>query len=181
MRNNDILDSYKDYLYNEVVDSEHNLADYSLLLSVLFDIPFESFNPMDNNRISDAFNMRMEYLDSEFGEKCDYFVVKDRYISVLEVLIALGKRLFWDIMCDPMLENDDSHLYFWEFLRNLDVEKYSNDNFKELNIRDKVKKWVCRDFKKDGSGSIFPLKKAKTDQRKEEIWNQMQCYLMENY
>lgn len=182
MRNGDILNDYEEHLMEIVEDKGHPMADYSLLIECLFRIPFESFHPMDNNRISDAKSMREEIISNEYRtSRIDATVVSDRYISVLEVLIALARRMENDILCDPMEEIDHTSDHFWVFLRNLDIEKYSNDNYKELNIRDKVEKWVRREYGKDGFGSIFPMKKPRNDMRKIEIWDQLGDYVMENY
>lgn len=180
MRNADILRDYKVFLMENVQNRMHQLVDYSLLLNCLFDIPFRSYVEMDNNRIEDAIYMRKEYLYDDISRGIDVSIVEDRYVSVLEVLIALAKRMENDILCDPMEEIDHSADHFWLFLRNLGVERYSNGRFLEAEVRDKCEKWVRREYKKDGTGSIFPIRKPKNDQRKIEIWAQMHAYLMEN-
>ena len=181
MRNSTILKDYKAFLMDEVENRTHKVVDYSLLLSVLFDIPFKAYVNMDNNRIEDAICMREEYLETDKMRGFDVSAVEDRYVSVFEVLFALAKRLENDILCDPMEEVDHSADHFWRFLKNLEVEKYSNGRFSEAIVRDKVEKWVRRDYKKNGFGSIFPVKGDKIDMRKLEIWDQMNRYLMENY
>ena len=182
MRNSDILDDYKGHLRGIIENRDHQMRDYSRLIDCLFKIPFESFHPMDNNRISDAKMMRDEILFNEHRTaRVDISVVEDRYISVLEVLIALAHRMENDILCDPMSEIDHTSDYFWVFLRNLDVEQFENVRFNEINVREKVEKWVRREYEKDGFGSIFPMKKPRNDMRKIEIWNQLGDYVMENY
>ena len=181
VRNNDILNDYWSFLCGEVENREHQMADYCLLMKILWKIPFKSFNPMDDNRIEDALDMRNEYLRDISRYRIDTSVVEDRYVSCLEVLISLAKRMENDILCDPMEEIDHSADHFWTFLRNLDVEKYSNDRISEAEINEKVTKWVRREYQKDGFGSIFPIRRPKNDMRKLEIWDQMSCYVMENY
>lgn len=178
MRNGDILRNYVSSLLSMVEDKDHNLSDYSLLLEELYSIPFTCTIEMDLDRGRDAEILRNDICE-ENGLLFD--VILSRKISVLEVLIALARRIENDILADPMSGNDNSNHYFWEMLENLGVEKYKNDNFKVLNVHEKVEKWLDRDFKKDGNGSIFPLKHPKHDQRAIEIWAQMQAYLMENY
>lgn len=181
MRNDDILRQYKAILFENVEDRAHQLADYCLLLNCLFNIPFKSFIAMDDNRIEDALYMRKECIDSEIGRRYDVSSVEDRYVSVFEVLFALSKRMENDFLCDPMEEIDHSRDHFWLFLRNLGVEKYSNDNFLETNVREKVEKWVRREYRKDGFGSIFPVRRPKKDMRTLQIWDQMSVYILENY
>ena len=182
MRNSDILEDYKGCLRSLVENDDHKMSEYCRLVDFLFKIPFESFHPMDNNRISDAKSMRDEIVHNEYGaRRIDATIVLDRYISVFEVLIAIAHRMWNDILCDAMTEEDHTSDYFWEFLRNLDVEKYTNERFNELNVREKVEKWVRREYEKDGFGSIFPMKKPRNDMRKIEIWDQLGDYIMENY
>lgn len=181
MPNNDILKDYEVFLMENVQNKTHSVTDYCLLLDILFNIPFKSHIDMDNNRIEDAYYMRKEYLSDDIFRRIDGSIIKDRYISVFEVLFALSKRMENDILCDPMEEIDHSADHFWLFLRNLGVEKYSNGRINEAEIRYKVEKWVNRDYEKDGTGSIFPVKGSKIDMRKVEIWQQMSIYIMENY
>ena len=182
MRNSDILDDYKIYLYSLVENEDHQMSEYCRLIDLLFKIPFESFHPMDNNRISDAKSMRDEIVFNRFKTgRIDASIVEDRYISVLEVLIALARRMENDFLWDPMDEIEHTSYYFWEFLRNLNVEMYTNERYNELNARKKIETWVRREYNKDGFGSIFPMKKPRNDMRSIEIWNQLGDYVMENY
>lgn len=178
MRNGDILKEYYCNLLEDVADSKHNLNDYCLLLNVLFDIPFTYSIEMDENRAFDAKTLRDD-ICNEYDLQFD--VILKRKISVLEVLIALAKRIETDILMDPMSGKDNSSTYFWEMLRNLGLEDLKNDVFSEAKVRFKVEKWLKREFDRDGFGSIFPLKRPKCDQRRIEIWSQMQAYLGENY
>lgn len=175
------IDGYFDHLASEICKKEHHIYDYSMLLRRLYDIPFEVRVEMDENRKIDAYTMKMEYIESDFGPEYGAEVLEKREISVLEVLFALAKRMERDILGDPMLENDNSYVYFWDMLRNLDVEKYRNDNFRGVNVDEKVCKWLRRDYTRDGKGSIFCVTKSKVDMRKVEIWSQMQEYIMKNY
>ena len=181
MPGSDILNAYKRFLFENVENREHPLEDYCLLLNVLFNIPFKSYIDMDNNRIDDALYMREEYLSDDIYSRIDDSAIRDRYVSVFEVLFTLAKRMENDILCDPLEEVDHSADHFWMFLRNLDVEKYSNDRILEAEIRDKCEKWVRREYGKDGFGSIFPVKNSKNDMRHIEIWQQMSLYIRENY
>lgn len=175
------IDGYFDQLTSEICQKGHDIYDYSMLLRRLYDIPFEVRVEMDENRRVDAMTMKMEYIESDFGPKTGENSLIGRYISVLEVLFALAKRMENDILGDPMTEIDNSSVYFWDMLRNLDVEKYRNDNFKRVNVDEKVCKWLRRDYSRDGKGSIFYVPRSKIDMRKEEIWVQMQSYIMKNY
>lgn len=181
MRNNDILCDYKRFIFEKVENRAHEMVDYSLLLNTLFNIPFKCYLAMDENRMEDAIDMREDFISELFDRKIDVSIVKDRYISVLEVLLALAIRMEKDILCDPMSDFDHSSDHFWVFLRNLGVEKYTNDRFLEGEVREKCEKFVRREYDRNGFGGIFPLKKCHNDVRKMEIWGQMMSYINENY
>jgi len=44
-----------------------------------------------------------------------------------------------------------------------------------------VKNMLARDYDADGNGGLFPLKNPKKDQRRIEIYYQMNAYVLENY
>lgn len=180
LKNGDILRDYKLFLMENVENKTHKIVDYSLLLNTLFDIPFRICIEMDNNRVDDALYMRNEFLEDDICRGIDVSNVENRQVSVFEVLFALAKRMENDILCDPMEEFDHSADHFWMMLRNLGVEKYSNGRFLEGEVREKVDKFVRREYGRDGFGSIFPVKNKKVDMRKLEIWEQMNVFLMEN-
>lgn len=149
MQNEAILEKYEVFLMKFMENPHHKVADYSRLMDCLFNIPFYAFVKMDNNRIEDAIYMRNEYLSSDNLRGINTSIIKDRYISVLEVLIALAKRMENDILCDPMEEIDHSSDHFWLFIRNLGLENMTNIAFDGDFIREKVTKWVHREFNKD--------------------------------
>ena len=70
-------------------------------------------------------------------------------------------RILW---CEAGDESDDN----WDEESSEKVDYY-------------VDKLLGRDYFRDGFGGLFPLKHAKKDQRKVEIWYQLQNWLMENY
>ena len=181
MSANEYYKIYYDNLLEEVEDKEHDLHDYCLMLGTLVTIPFIYSIPMDKNRETDGLTCRYDHLAAEFGERQANLLTEAAPVSVFEMLFALSRRMENDILCDPVSGIDNSNKYFWEMIRNLDIEKYDNSNFKEENIRLKVDNWLKRGFKRDGSGSIFPCPGTKRDKRNEEIWIMMQEYIMRNY
>jgi hypothetical protein len=174
----DIKKEYFNYLVSRVVDKKHPKVDYIPLLDLLHSLKFEWCIDLDKNRAGDGAALREKWL-SEEGLYAYLFEFDDEKVSVLEVLIGIAERFEYqvgDIMC-----GDHTNDRFWELLRNLDIEKYSADNYKPLNIKAKTRDWMLRKFKKDGSGSIFPVKKCEKDMRNLQIWDQMSIYVEKNW
>ena len=100
------------------------------------------------------------------------------------MMAALAARCENQIMRDIKL-GDRAKTWFFEMLRNLDILKWDFEHlqyeYKE-DIQKKVEKWLKREYKEDGSdGGMFPLKHPRSNQRNEQIWNQLMAYLMENW
>lgn len=178
-------DEYHEWLCEQVVDSEHE--HYSRLLDQLDSIWFYSILANDDNRAADGVDLRysfcddMDYayelVDDELNDPC----------TVLEMLVALAKRCENQLMWDPDL-GDRTHVWFWKFIDNLGLGHESDDHWDEEweeesseKIDYYVDKLLRRDYFRDGFGGLFPLKHPKKDQRKVEIWYQLQDWLMENY
>lgn len=176
--NFDIKKAYFEHLLDMVCDKDHEKVDYIPLLDLLHSIPFVVVVEMDENRVGDGQFLRKNWLEQE--DLYEYLYEFDgEKVSVLEVLIGIAERLEYQVG-DIMVGNRISER-FWELLRNLDIEKYSAGNYKPLNIKEKVRNWMARKYKKNGVGSIFPLKKCDKNVTVLQIWDQMNLYIMENY
>lgn len=151
---------------------------YSKLMKILHGTHFFFLLEMDENRSLDGVYLRGEYFDDIgleeglFSEDC----------SVLEMLVALALRMNDEYLGDPKDPRPGD--IFMELIRNLGLGKYDNSRLYPSSMSEIqliLDRWMNRDFKRNGEGSIFPLKKSKKDQRKIEIWEQMQAYISENY
>ena len=174
----DIKKEYFNHLVDMVCDKKHPKVDYIPLLDLLHSMKFEVVIEMDENRVGDGAFLREKWLQKE-GIYEYLYEFDDENVSVLELLISVAERFEFAIG-DNML-GDYTNERFWELLRNLDIEKYSAGNYKPLNIKEKVRNWMLRKYKKDGTGSIFPVKNCEKDMRTLQIWDQMNVYIIENY
>lgn len=174
----DLKKAYFEHLLEIVCDRDHEKVDYIPLLDLLHSIPFTYSIEKDENRLGDGEFLRKEWLQEEDLYEYLYEFDEDR-VSVLEVLIGIAKRLEFEV--GNVMHGDHTNERFWELLANLDIEKYSAGNYKPLNIKEKVRKWMSRKYKKDGFGSIFPVKKCEKDMRLLQIWDQMSLYVEENW
>lgn len=134
---------------------------YIDLLEWLFYQNFYSILPNDDNRAADGIALR-----SEFG------IQLDRECSILEMLIALARRMDYyleDLIGPPNVKN-----YFWRFIENLNLD-LENEDYNYLIIT----RFLERRYERNGNGGIFPLKRYRKDQRDVEIWYQMMAYINE--
>lgn len=152
---------------------------YTRLCIRLHQTPFVVMNEKDGNRVSDGLYLRKKFED-ETGFKIDGSVV-DGPCTVLELLVALAMRCENDIMRDPD-KDDQTHKWFWEMVYNLGLDAFDDERYDGSKIDDILLKWMSLKYTKRGLGSPFPLAVGvKTDQRKVEIWYQLQGYLTKNY
>lgn len=179
---NEIKSKYFKWLC-DLVGFDNN---YSILARAMHRKDFYSVIDNDNNRAEDGKNIRELFIknkeaDLEYSEdELEYALGGP--CSVLEMLIALAFRME-DILyeCDGV---DRSNEYFWLMLRNLGVDTCTNDEITEEQvyvIEEILNDFLEREYERDGTGGLFPLKNAKKDQRFVEIWYQMMSYLDENY
>jgi len=143
--------------------------------------------PNDDNRGMDGLRLREEFAEEWINNSIDSYGwvrgVLDRPCSMLEMLIGLSRRMV-DILVEPG-EKDQTERCFWELMENLGLDKYTDDEYFELRGTPRVNHIIDvvldRSYKRNGKGGLFPLRIAKKDQRKIEIWYQMCAYLLENY
>lgn len=176
------LDEYYEWL-KEMVDSSEQ---YQLLIEALHEKEFRYFVPNDDNRAFEGRQLReqfcdemnIEYVESYFDFEC----------TMLEMLIALSFR------CEAIMSDKEFNVkaeeWFWKILHNVGLDDFTDDyyvwdafapNWNADEVDDILERIINRTYDKDGSGGLFPLNKSRKDQRKVEIWYQMNVYLVENY
>jgi hypothetical protein len=160
-----------------------NDCGYISLLSCLYSTDFKLTNPVvghDDNRLSDGFDLRAMYSDNfTMPDKPEIF---DKEVSVLEVLTAFAMRIDDDIMYDGNLH---ASKWFFIMISNLGMTGFTDDGYGVCWDVDEVDEildiWMSRRYGPSGNGTIFPLKTTAFDQRKLEMWYQMQEWFNENY
>jgi len=160
--------TYFDWLIELV---EGNGTGYELALNQMFFTRFETLVPHDENRCNDGLDLRNDY-ERETKTRLDRREAS-RPCSVLEMVIALAKRFAFNIV--EAGEDIDIPKAFWIMMSNLELKKNVDLNPAILS------RLVHRTYGPNGSGGLFPLRHPNTDQRKVELWYQMQQYLLENY
>jgi hypothetical protein len=140
---------------------------------------FVWFIPNDDNRIADAKILREEFFDTvpnwEYDENWEHL-----YCSMLEMLIALSKRISF---IEGRLSSSD---WFWIMIENVcffdcSDEAYENDPSISLRVDEILDRIIWRTYSYNGDGGLFPLRDPPNDQRRVEIWYQMNYFLIEHY
>lgn len=151
-----------------------------------YEIAKDGNRAFDGIQLREIYNNQLGYLDFAMqivnGVRVDANI--DGVCTVLEMLVALSIRCEHDIMYDPD-EGDRTKLWFWTMLENLDIAKYDNESWNQEafdDVNHKIDILLDRTYKRNGQGGLFPLNSKHTkDQRKTELWYQMNTWLIENY
>lgn len=173
-------DAYLTWLYGLVssVQNSNPETNHWSLLRILYMTAFVGYVPNDDNRSADGKELRFEFLQSTGYPLIDpYGDWFDLDCSILEMIMALARRASFE---DENLGTPTE--WFWRMLNNLELDGYTDDIF-EISIQEEVEETLSRlnnrTYQRNGSGGLFPLKRAREDQRKVELWAQMAAYLLE--
>lgn len=168
-----------DQLYFEwLVDQVGSGEGYTPLLKLLHDKEFIFIIPNDENRREDALDLRVEFLRDDQHESDSIIASGTRflhpYCSVLEVLIALSRRL--EFMTDGSALG-----WAVTLLENLEIHKMQGDlDEDQVRYVDEIlERLLWRNYQADGMGGFFPLSWPEEDQRQVELWYQMSTYVDE--
>ena len=166
-------EAYFEYLC-DIVNVNFSDRSFFLLAKDLDSKNFIWSVPNDDNREVDAMDIRRDFYGRSTPESP---------LSVFEVLIGIAIR-FEESLSSPE-EGDLTGVRFWEMMNNLDLDRYDDENYMEyygsVEIENTINKFLRRMYDKNGRGGLFPLENSKEDQRKVEIWYQMNAYLLEKY
>lgn len=157
--------NYLDWLQGQVATPAGR--SYLQLFQALAEKEFVWLIPNDDNRLADGAELRLEY----FGQ---YIQTEEEGVSVLEVLIGLSRRL-------AFLAEGEPAMWAWRMIENLEIDKCW-DPIGARTIRDlddKLDALIWRTYHSDGQGGFFPLAWPEEDQRKVELWYQLNAYVEE--
>lgn len=170
---NDYYEFILDYLKAEDGDRY-----YSNLLWSLYNIEFVALIDMDKNRIANALYLRDKICEDE-GIR----YIGDGFCSVLDILIHLANRMAFNL--DGLNEKESGlKCYFWEMIENFGFTDFDDSawNYEvELDVVETVNRWIDRKYDADGSRTPFPKRNKTRNFLEQELWDQMQMYIEENY
>lgn len=146
---------------------------YLRLLGRLYSKEFIWVRPNDDNRAEDGRDLRIKFIDQKDLDDVDPYWL-NMGCSVFEMLIAISYRL--SFMTDGYPIGKESRQWFWALIENLGLidTKIKNDEIDKI-----LDRLIWRTYNSDGTGGLFPLNKARKDQRKVELWYQMCAYVLE--
>jgi hypothetical protein len=155
------------WLIAQIGIPQRNRNTYNDLFMRLYETEFVWIVPHDDNRLQDGIELRYEF----DGKNIDF---SDMPVSMLEVLIALSRRVAWTTDRSP-------EFWAWQLLDNLRLTKSSDPlvGRKAERVEEVLEAVIWRTYDQDGNGGFFPLKYPRDDQTKREIWDQMNAYVNE--
>ena len=155
---------------------------YSKTLEELFRRPFYWKIAHDENRITDVFELRNEYVDGLDEESAEEFLEEmgGTEATLLELIIVLALSAEFDIMHDDDV-GDRTGFWFWCMMQNAGFDKYDNEHFDRLKVDLIASDIVDRHYKKNGTGGLFLAQNYDVDMRKTELWYQLNYWLRENF
>ena len=123
----------------------------------------------------------------ELRKECDYSENSPIPCTMLEMIIGISKRMSEQLMDED--GEDKTAQYFWEIIGNLGLDCWDDDNFGwETGLAPKNIGKICeilckRQYNPDGTGGgMFPMPGLLgINQKKMEIWYQMQEYINWKY
>lgn len=166
-------EAYFEWLSNQA-KPEAGQQTYEELLWYLFTKEFVFLIPNDDNRVADGLDLLIEWF-REFDLEMENVRVDGRGCNYLEMIVGLSRRCAFVAGGDPIS-------WAWHLIGNLGFHSLS-DPLTPRNRRyvDEVCDRVTfRLYQPDGRGGIFPLSYTEEDQRKVELWYQMQAYIEQN-
>lgn len=175
----DIAHEYLNWLCQKISEGRDDTspAAYSKLLAHLFNTSFYSEMGMDKNRSSDGLCLRDEFSREEGSN--DIYLAMAEDASVLEVLVALARRIDHDFMYD-IRYGDRTSLWFWIMIENLGLNNYDDAHYNEYDVDKILTYFMDRRYGRDGRGSLFPIRNDSIDVRNYDIWYQMNAFFSEN-
>ncbi len=142
------------------------------LLRQLYSTEFVWFVANDDNRAEDGKALRDEFLAQNviFNADPDWMNLG---CSFLEMLLGLARRLSFEA-------EGSSRAWFWHLIKTLGLLGCTDATpCTEAYVSRVVDEVIWRTYDRNGNGGLFPLKKARRDQRKVEIWYQLSEWLLQ--
>ena len=129
----------------------------------------------DVNRAVEGMTLRQDFeemygmLEGLSGRDC----------SLLEMMVELAIRCD-GVMYDPQF-GERPEYWFWCFMVNLGLDKYTNDAFDPIKVRQICEDFNYRHYNSNGKkGGMFVVTFPRADLRVTELWYQMMWWLNEN-
>lgn len=175
-----ITTEYFNWLYHQVFEvlDLQSPQSYAFLCTQLHRVPFYDGVPNDDNRTADGLELRNEFISTLGGITIEDYTALHNLgqPSLLEVFIGLARHADYIVsMGIPV--------WVRRFLENLGLLEFDDAHYRprdRLKIMRKLRIFNQRQYTRSGEGGLFPLYKTRRDQRRVELWYQMNAYMTEN-
>lgn len=171
-----INDHYFQWLAEDM--SLHDSVDHWYLLHQLYCKPFYWIINGDAAVVDDTLELRAFY--SSIWKRNPFPVdenVAESDVNCLEVLRYLSMRL------SSMITDKTEYEWFWELLKNLKLDKFSDYNYSKMGgsqaVNYRLAIWLTRRYNIDGHGGLFPLASIRYFLSKEDRENQTKLSIYE--
>ncbi len=181
-KNHDLNTEYFNWMFR-LISEDGNAVDkdnsYLKLLNKLHNLDFEIIIPMDENRAIDGADLRYRFGYEENIDDHEIATTLDnRPSSVLEMMIALAVRCEEHIMSNDDI-GDRTGTWFWEMISSLRLNNMIDEHFNDGYVETVISMFNNREYKPNGEGGLFTVRRHNVDLRNVEIWYQMHFYLNE--
>lgn len=155
-------EEYFEWMLSKINCRKFPVKKYYKLLLYLNEFNFKTVIKNDINRVSDAYEMRETFKESDLWD-AEYIPDKPWPVSVLEVLFAMSCRIEDDVMADEEKGNRTSE-WFWEMICNLGLNTAKESDWYNILNNFLSRKISCFEKPDDISTKAW---------NKKELWNQM--------
>lgn len=166
-------DLYLEWLYSLVGRQAENVDHWHLMKQLNSrEFVYLPEAPNDENRCEDGMALRREFMRRNREVQVEQHWL-DMGCSVLEMMIGMARRLSFEQPDGSVGE------WFWHLVDNLGLTRYHDGRWHGREIDRVIERLIWRNYSFDGNGGLFPLRKPYEDQRRVELWFQMESYLLE--
>lgn len=171
-----INNDYFEWLYDTMCKDRYGKdISYRKLFMTLHKIQFRWLIPKDENRASDGLRLRSRYTWVNDYDRRDADYIEGP-CSVLEMMVALAICAEETIMDDPRY-GDRTGQWFWGMITSLGLGGQYDSNFDKKYVERTIDIFLNREYKSNGEGGLFTIRRCKDDLREVEIWYQLCWYL----
>ena len=166
---------YLRWLYDQVaiVDEQDESLTYWTLFLQMFTTKFVWLVRRDENRLEDGKALRIQFLRKQGIDRREAADWADIECSFLELVVGLANHLEFEL-------GGTVPYWFWKLMENIELREYHDGlNYPEDKVEDILYSVMFRQYNHHGEGGFFPLRGPCKDQRGVEIWEQMNCYVIE--
>ena len=164
---------YYNWLVSQIKTGNPNKS-YLGMFEIMHNTEYYFLIPNDDDRVGDGKHLRVDFFREEVGRRYRKGDLDIKFVSFLEVLIGLSRRVAFQAGNDPSY-------WAWRLIKNLGLNKCSDplSSGQIQKVEYTLEDQIWRNYDRKGHGGFFPLERSIEDQTKIDVWRQMNAYVME--